>query len=194
MTTLVAYASRHGATRGIAERIGNVLACEGIEARVEPVEAVDRVDGYDAFVVGSAVYLGEWLGDATTFVRLHQDLLASRPVWLFSSGPVGPGRTDDKGRDVLELSRPRDFEEFADSIGPRDERVFFGAYDPDAEPIGVVERLGAVFARWVPDVREALPAGDFREWSEIDAWAQGIARELRDLGVGTSPTVAGTGS
>ena len=181
MTTLVAYASRHGATRGIAERIGDVLAREGIEVRVEPVEAVGAVDGYDAFVIGSAAYLGEWLGDATTFVRLHEDTLATRPVWLFSSGPVGPDKADAEGRDLRERSRPREFDEFAGSIHPRDERVFFGAYDPDAEAVGLVERVGSWFARWIPEIRESLPAGDFRDWPEIDAWAQGIARDLAVL-------------
>jgi menaquinone-dependent protoporphyrinogen oxidase len=32
--------------------------------------------------------------------------------------------------------------------------------------------------RLVPEARNALPAGDFREWPEIDAWAESIAREL----------------
>jgi menaquinone-dependent protoporphyrinogen oxidase len=56
--------------------------------------------------------------------------------------------------------------------------VFFGAYDPDAEPVGMVERIGGWFMRLVPEARDALPTGDFREWPEIDAWADGIAREL----------------
>jgi menaquinone-dependent protoporphyrinogen oxidase len=31
----------------------------------------------------------------------------------------------------------------------------------------------------MPAVREALPAGDFRDWPAIEAWAEEIARELR---------------
>jgi menaquinone-dependent protoporphyrinogen oxidase len=39
---LVVYASRHGGTRGIAERIGEVLQAEGLEATVAtPNEAPD---------------------------------------------------------------------------------------------------------------------------------------------------------
>jgi menaquinone-dependent protoporphyrinogen oxidase len=86
---------------------------------------------------------------------------------------------------VLEASEPTEFAEFAAAIHPRGERVFFGAYDPDAEPIGLMERLGARFTR-MPAVREALPAGDFRDWPEIEAWADGIARELQQGALATA--------
>ena len=57
---------------------------------------------------------------------------------------------------------------------PRGEQVFFGAYDPDAPPVGVGER----FVRHMPAARGAMPAGDFRDWPAIDAWAARIAAEL----------------
>ena len=111
-------------------------------------------------------------------MRRNREVLASRPVWLFSSGPVGSETVDAKGRDVVKASEPREFAEFARVIHPVDERVFFGAFDPDAKTIGLAERLGARFMR-LPGVRDALPAGDFRDWPEIEAWADGIARELQ---------------
>src|SRR5687768_14742059 len=113
MTTLVSYASRHGATRGIAERIASTLASSGVDVVLKPVGEVGAIDAYDAFVIGSAAYMGGWLGEATTFVRRNVEPLSTRPVWLFSSGPVGPERVDLKGRDVLEASRPNVFDEFA---------------------------------------------------------------------------------
>jgi menaquinone-dependent protoporphyrinogen oxidase len=185
MTTLVTYASRHGATRGIAERIAAVLERNRVEVTLKPAAEVDSVDRYDAFVIGSAVYMGGWLGEATTFVRRHADTIAKHPVWLFGSGPVGPDRVDQTGRDVLDVSRPREFAEFKIALHPRDERMFFGAYDPDAPAIGIAERLGKVFTK-LPDIRAALPAGDFRDWSEIEAWARSIARDLAPVGPGVS--------
>lgn len=196
MSVLIAYASRHGATRGIAERIGSTLERAGLTVSVTPVADVadiDDVGGHDAVVVGSAAYLGSWLSEATSFVRRNRVVLASRPVWLFSSGPVGSEKVDAKGRDVLTASRPKEFDEFAASIHPRDERVFFGAYDPDAEPIGMVERIGAWITPWMPEIRELLPAGDFRDWAAIEAWAEDIARELRStepLGADGSDLIA----
>ncbi|HSL34172.1 MAG TPA: flavodoxin domain-containing protein [Candidatus Limnocylindrales bacterium] len=177
MRLLVVYATRHGATRGIAERVAQTLARRGLDVALQPAETADPA-GYDAFAIGSAAYVGHWLKDATDFVRRHRELLATRPVWLFSSGPVGAEIVDEKGRDVLEASRPEEFAEFLD-IHPRDERVFFGAYDPDAEPIGFMERLGARFTR-MPAIRAQLPAGDYRDWPAIEAWADGIASQLTE--------------
>lgn len=185
MKILVAYASRHGATQGIAERIAQTLERTGLEVTLKPAEDASAEGDYDAFVIGGAAYMGQWLKEATSFVRRHRVLLASRPVWLFSSGPVGTETIDAKGRDVLEAAEPREFAEFAGAIHPRDQRIFFGAHDPDAEPIGFMERLGARFTR-MPAVREALPAGDFRDWPAIEAWADGIARELHPVGAATA--------
>ena len=177
MNVLVAYASRHGATKGIAERVAQTLELRGHDVTLELADQVSAVAGYDAFIVGGAAYAGHWLKEATEFVRKHHEVLVSSPVWLFSSGPIGTDLVDAKGRDVFEAARPAEFAEFAGSIHPRDEAIFFGAFDPDAKPIGLMERFGAPFMR-MPAVREAMPAGDFRDWPQIEAWAEGIALEL----------------
>jgi menaquinone-dependent protoporphyrinogen oxidase len=180
MNVLVAYASRHGATREIAEWIAEALDREGLEVTLSSVTEPIDVDAHEAFVIGSAAYMGHWLGEASAFVRDHRKVLARAPLWLFSSGPIGTDRIDAKGRDVIEASRPLDFDELADSLHPRDEAIFFGAYDPQAAPVGVIERLGAPFLR-LSAVRAAMPAGDFRDRPAIEAWAMGIARELRRI-------------
>jgi menaquinone-dependent protoporphyrinogen oxidase len=181
MRILVAYASRHGATTGIAERIAETMARRGLDVTLSRVDEVRDVDRYDAFVIGSAAYTGHWLKDATRFVQQHRPLLASRPVWLFSSGPIGAEPVDAKGRDVLDVAEPHEFAEFQATLHPRGLRVFFGAYDPDAKPIGVLEHVGAWFIR-MPSIREAMPAGDFRDWRTIEAWAEDISQELRQVG------------
>ena len=75
MRILVAYASRHGATRGIAERIALTLGRSGLDVTLRPVDQVRDVDRYDAFVIGSAAYTGHWLKDASRFVQQHRSLL-----------------------------------------------------------------------------------------------------------------------
>lgn len=174
MTVLVAYATRHGATGGIAERIGERLRAHGLDATVLPAAKVTDPSRYDAFVVGAAAYMFHWLGDATTFVRRNSSLLASRPTWLFSSGPLGTDLVDTQGRDVLETTVPKEFPELRTAIHPGGERVFFGAYDPGQKPVGIGER----FARMMPAARDATPVGDFRDWGAIDAWADEIAAAL----------------
>ena len=174
MKVLVAYASRHGATQGIAGRIGATLGQQGLEVTLRSVQEARDVGTYDAYVIGSAAYMGHWLKEATEFVRRHHGLIAGRPVWVFSSGPIGTDTVDKQGRDVLEASRPTEFAEVEELIRPRGKRVFFGAFDPNAKPIGLAER----FTRMMPAAKEILPYGDFRDWSAIEDWASEIAREL----------------
>ena len=77
---LVVHGSRHGATEGIAQRIGEVLRAQGLAAPV--VSAVNVADedvrDADAFVVGSAVYLGQWLKEPVEFLEQLSDVAASQ--------------------------------------------------------------------------------------------------------------------
>ena len=177
MKILVAYATRHGATAGIAARIAARLRDGGHEAGARPVGEIHDADRYDAFVVGAAAYMFHWLGDATKFVEREREVLATRPTWLFSSGPVGTDLVDKQGRDVLETTIPREFPHLRELVRPRGEKIFFGALDPHAKPIGVAER----FMTLMPAAKNALPRGDFRDWPTIDAWADEIAAALRPV-------------
>ena len=170
MKVLVAYASKYGATQGIAERIGDVLRRRGLEADVVRCKDVDDATGYDAYVVGSAAYMFRWRKDARKFVRRNADVLAARPVWLFSSGPVGTDTVDAKGHDVLEGAVPKEWAEFGPAISPRGMQVFFGAFQ--LEKLRGVDRM----AKWAP--ADAMPVGDFRDWAAIEAWAGAIADDV----------------
>ena len=61
MTILVAYASKHGATQGIADRISERLRQAGKEAEAQSVDDVRDPGSYEAFVIGSAIYYGSWM-------------------------------------------------------------------------------------------------------------------------------------
>lgn len=172
MKVLVAYASRHGATAGIAERIAEVIRAEGHTADTVQLPAATSVDDYDACVVGSSAYLGHWEKAASAFVREHRDGLVARPVWLFTSGPLGTEEVDEQGQDVRESAAPRELPELTDAIAPREHHVFFGALDP--KTLGV----GARVMRKLPAGRKMLPEGDFRDWQEIEDWARSIVRAL----------------
>ena len=175
MQVLVAYATRHGATRGIADRIGARLRDAGFDADVRPVADVHDAAAYDAFVIGGAAYMFHWLKDAVEFVKRNRSLLGERPVWLFSSGPLGTDVLDKDGRDVLETTVPKEFADLRALVHPRGEQVFFGAWDPAYPAVGMAERL----VRRMPAMKDAMPAGDFRDWPAIDAWADTIAADLR---------------
>jgi menaquinone-dependent protoporphyrinogen oxidase len=169
---LVAYASKHGATAGIAERIAKTLAAAGYGVDVRPVTDIRDVSAYDAFVLGSATYLGHWRKEATAFVRDNRSALATRPVWLFSSGPIGTKKTDEQGEDLRTVSEPTELPSLVMAIQPRQHRVFFGALDP--AKLTFPERT----MRKLPGGRELLPEGDFRDWADVDTWADEIADQL----------------
>ena len=161
MTVLVAYASKHGSTQGIAERIAEKLRQLGKEAEARPENAVENPGSYEAFVIGSAIYYGSWLKEATEWVRRNRAVLAQHPVWLFSVGPLGTEVQDAE-------QQPKEMAEFQQAIKPREQRIFFGALDPSR--LSFAERV------MVKAVR--APEGDFRDWQAIDAWAASIARDL----------------
>ena len=171
MPVLVVYATKHGATQEIAERVAQTMAAAGQQAQARPVTAAGDLTGYDAFVVGSAVYMGHWQKEAVEFVRQNRAVLAGRPVWLFSSGPLGTEPTDAQGQDLTAAAEPKEIGEFRQAIAPRGHQVFFGVLDPGR--LGLGERA----LRKLPAGRALLPEGDFRDWAQIEAWARGIARD-----------------
>jgi menaquinone-dependent protoporphyrinogen oxidase len=177
MRVLVAYASKYGSTKGIAERIAHTLNESGQLATAVCVSEAGPLDGYDAYVIGSAAYMFSWLKEAADFVRRNTALLSSRPVWLFSSGPLGTEAKDAQGRDVRETTVPKEIAEFQAAIQPREHHVFFGAFDHTK--LNFTHRL--IYA--MPASKKLFTEGDFRDWDEIDGWAESIAASLVPVGV-----------
>ncbi len=160
MATLITYASKHGATQGIAERIAQKYMVLGRAVEIQPISADVSPEGYEAIVIGSAVYYGSWLREAIDYVRRHREALADRQVWLFSDGPLGSEANEG-------TSQPREMAEFQESIHLCAHRVFVGSLDRGK--LSFPERM----------VTKAVhaPEGDFRDWTAIDAWATSIAHQ-----------------
>ena len=162
---LVAYATKYGATAEIAERIGQTLQGVGFDTTVAPAEEAADPANYSAVVLGSAVYAGSWRKEAAAYLEAHEAALASRPTWLFSSGPTGEG-------DAVELMKgwrfPEALHPIADRIQPRDIAFFHG--EIDTKKLNLAEKV------LVKGIK--APTGDFRDWDAIEAWAGGIAEAL----------------
>ena len=160
MRVLVSAASRHESTTEIAGAIGAVLRGSGHDVDVLAPADVTAVERYDAVVLGSAIYAGRWLDPATTFIDRNREALAHRPVWLFSSGPIGdPPLPSNQEARVLAIGR---------DIAPREHRIFSGRLERTR--LGFLERT----------ITSALkaPDGDYRPWEEIRQWATKIAASL----------------
>jgi menaquinone-dependent protoporphyrinogen oxidase len=162
MRVLVAAASRHGGTTEIAEAIATGLINRGLEADAVPMARVTTVNEYDAVVLGSAVYMGRWLGEARHVAHIHASALSATPVWLFSSGPVGPADHP------IPPGTPTDVPVLMRRTQAIDHRIFSGRIE--MKRLHFAERA----------IARALhaPEGDFRDWDAIDRFAGEIADEL----------------
>lgn len=168
---LVAFASRHGATRETAAAVARELALAGrarggLSVVLAPVQRQPDAVQFDAVVLGSAVYSGRWLEPALDWTGRMSGELRERPVWLFSTGVPAvppPGRTVGDGRWV------------ADTLGAREHRFFDGR---------VEQRLLSPAERaWFP---VAIP--DQRDWTAVRDWSVRIAAEIAER-----PTLARVG-
>lgn len=166
MTVLVAAASRHGGTHGIAARIGADLAALGIDADVKRLEDVHDLAGYDACVVGSGIYFGNWVKPARRFLEMHASELAERPTWLFASGSIvgDPPVADDPNALRAGLA-----ERLVEKTNAREHKLFGGKLEPGE--LGLAEKLPVRMA--------GGRAGDWRDWQAVDAWAAAIAEALK---------------
>lgn len=175
---LVVHASRYGATEGIAQRVAARLRSAGLMVDVESARSASGPEGYAAVVVGSALYRGSWTRDALRYVRRHHTALTGRPLWLFSSGPLGADAEDVFGGDKIARSDPGQMYAYRTWLHPRDDQVFFGALRRRSLSWSdrLLARLTATRAGW----RDA--EGDFRDWEAIDAWADSIVEALRPGG------------
>ena len=168
MKVLVSAASRHGATGEIARAIADTLTAQGIDTDVRRPEEVASLAPYDGVVLGSGVYAGRWLAPVKQLIEREHATLATKPVWLFSSGPLG---------DPLKPERdPEDVELLLKQTHAVGHRTFAGRIDK--RELGIAEK--AIFAV----VR--APEGDFRSWPAITEWAADIAYAMRARAIGTT--------
>lgn len=161
MKVLVSAASRHGATAEIAQAIGSALTAAGMDVDIRRPEDVTAVAPYDGVVLGSGIYAGRWLEPIKRLIDREMGVLAYKPVWLFSSGPVGePLKPDEEPADVARLR---------EATHAVDHRVFPGRLD--RAQLGLAEKA-------IVSVVHASE-GDFRTWEPVAAWAANIARTLQ---------------
>jgi menaquinone-dependent protoporphyrinogen oxidase len=156
---LVAYATKMGATKEIAEAIATRIRSASHDVVVLDAADIGSVEPYKAVVLGSALYAGRWRREAVKLLTRNEKLLHTRPLWLFHSGPLGA--------DLAPQQAPRKVREIAARIGAEEPITFGGRLTPETA-VGFIARKMAT----------GPMAGDFRNWGEIDRWAYTIAQRL----------------
>jgi menaquinone-dependent protoporphyrinogen oxidase len=158
---LIAYGTKNGSTAGIAKIIGAELRDQGASVDVLEAANVHSVDGYDAVVVGGALYIGRWHRAARRLVRRQSAALRQRPVWLFSTGPL------DDSADRSDIPPVGQAAAAVAATNARGHATFGGCLTEQA--------TGFVARSMVHNGR----GGDFRNPERIKAWAKEIAQALR---------------
>jgi hypothetical protein len=100
-----------------------------------------------------------WHQAARKFVADHLAELRTRPVWLFSSGPLD----DSAGK--REVPPTPQVAKLMKRIGARGHATFGGRLAPDA-------------SGFIAHAMAKKLAGDWRDWAAIRAWAKRIAQQI----------------
>jgi menaquinone-dependent protoporphyrinogen oxidase len=162
-SVLVAYASKHGTTREVAEFVARTLETRGLAVDVEEAARVSSVAHYDAVVVGGGLYMGRWHKDARRLLERHRQALAGVRLAVFGMGP-----DELEESKVVESRRQLDRAlEATPELSPVAVTVFGGALNP--------ETWRFPFSR--------LPAFDARDWDEIENWADEVAANISPVPV-----------
>ena len=164
---LVAYASKHGSTRQVAEAVARRLETHGVQGEVRPAADVRSLAEYDAVVLGAALYTGRMVVDARRFLRRHHTELSERPVAVYAMGPLTMSDGDVAGatRQLEEgLARVPD-------LHPITSAIFGGVVDPTL--------LRFPFNR--------MKASDARDWRAVDEWSDEVAELLRARSPAAAP-------
>lgn len=172
MIVMVAFATCHGSTQGVAERIGRRVQASGIDAEVHPVSEVTDLGRYDAVILGSAIHNMKWLPEASRFAQRNAAVLQQRPTWLFSVSSIGDQESFFSPRVARVLRAMKketpEITALRSAIHPREHRNFAGAVartDWSAAGSAFLRIMGGRY-------------GDHRNWRAIDDWAASIAADL----------------
>jgi menaquinone-dependent protoporphyrinogen oxidase len=155
-SVLVAYATRYGSTREVAEAVAATLRERGLAVNIQPARDALTLDGYGAVVLGAPLFMFRWHKDAHRFLSRHRDALKERPVAIFALGPF-----HDEEKELLDARAQLD-KALAQYpwLTPVALEIFGGKFDP--------AKLGFPWTL-LPALRK-MPASDARDWTAIGAW------------------------
>ena len=161
---LVAYATRYGSTKEVAEEIAATLREVGSVVDVQAAEEAQSLDAYRAVVVGAPLYMFNWLKAARSFLSRNRAALERVPVAVFTLGP-----TEDKEKDWQETRGQLDKVMAGFPwLTPVAVELFGGKFDP--------ARL--TFPYTLIPALKRMPVSDIRDWDAMRTWARDLSRTL----------------
>ena len=159
---LVAYATRYGSTREVAEAVANTLLKLGAAVEVRQAKDAAVHDGYGGVVLATPFYIGSMLKDATHFLERNRAALKQLPVALLTCGPVSSADDMTAARRQLDDALAK-----LEWLHPVAAEMFVGKYDPSH--LHMADKL---IAKVPASPLHGVPAHDDRDWTAIQAWAE----------------------
>jgi len=169
-TILVAYATRYGSTKEVAETVAATLGEQGLEVEVKTAREVRSLDGYGAVVLGTPLYMGALFKDVRALLERNQAALEQTPLALFALGPVSAADGVEGSRQQLDTALAK-----LPWLSPVAMEVFVGKYDP--AKLGWKDRMIAALPA---SPLHGEPAHDERDWEAIRGWARAMAPRCVD--------------
>jgi menaquinone-dependent protoporphyrinogen oxidase len=154
-TILVAYATKHGSTREVAEWVAETLRAHGLRTETAAAADVNTLEPYDGVVLGGALYMGRLHADARSFLRRHRLDLGRLSCAIFA---LGPGTSDE-----------------ADLARSRSQLHSALAKVPEVKPIALAVFGGVVVPERLHFPFNRMPASDARDRSAVEGWAATVA-------------------
>jgi menaquinone-dependent protoporphyrinogen oxidase len=169
---LLAYATRYGSTKEVAETIAATLREDGLTVELQPIQEVRSLEGYSAVVLGAPLYMGRWNKDADRFLSRYREALMQRPVAIFALGPVSTDEKEWQGARTLFDTEMAKYP----WLTPIALEMFGGKYDPSKLrlPDNLIAKLPA-------SPLHNAPASDARDWTAIRTWANNLATKLKPV-------------
>lgn len=83
---LIAYSSKAGSTKEIAQYMASTLQSAGYNAVAEELSKVKSLSAYGGIIIGAPVYVGNWHKEAKQFVKEHAASIKAIPHAIFMVG------------------------------------------------------------------------------------------------------------